>query len=117
MTYESLLKQPTGKHVSLEGSSSDDQMLIVPSTVTNMDNNERDAARMEEEKRASLVGMSPNEHAEFLKANKHAGKSKSGKSRPDNIELQVVPDPVDGQTRECLSLVRWLWISTEIWSR
>lgn len=83
----------------------------LPSTVTNMDNNERDAARREEEKRASLVGMSPNEHAEFLKANKNAGKSKSSKSRPDNIELQVVPDPVDGQTRECLSLGRWVGVA------
>jgi hypothetical protein len=52
--------------------------------------------------------MSPNEHAEFLKANRNAGKSKTSKSRKNNIDLQVVPDPVDGQRREYQSFSRRL---------
>jgi hypothetical protein len=68
--------------------------------VTEKDNDERASARNNELNDPSLVGMTPEEHAEFLRSQKGKPKVKSSKFGGSNIDLQVTPDPADGDKRE-----------------
>jgi hypothetical protein len=70
--------------------------------VTEEDNMQRVLARQNELNDPSLVGMTKEEHAEFLRAQKGQkgqSKAKSSKFGGNNIDLRVTPETADGEAR------------------